>query len=825
MQKFFDYGIDLGTTNSCIAKPTDDNGFSVIENTADRMNVTPSAVSEDRRGRLFYGQRAYNSIDIDNVAIQFKRWMGTDTSKVFGSGREMNAIELSAEILKSLKRDAETRYGEAAQDVVITVPAAFSSLQCTATNEAAKAAGFRNVELLQEPIAAAIAYGVKPDAKDKYWMVFDYGGGTLDVAIVSTHDGRLSVVNCEGDNYCGGSDINQLMYDQIIKPRLEEEYDISNFSTGMIRNIVLSLEKCKIELSSAMESICEIFEIQDANGEDIEFEYTIKRQELENLIRDTVDNCIKIAKKAVEGSGVPQNKIDRILLVGGSTFIPLVRQKLKEAFADIPQDCSCDPMTVVAGGAAIYASSRIVEVADEAEQSDSEQPIIKAQYDAKSSEDSVNIIGTIENAQNYNLDKIKVDAVESENGGAIWTSGWIEFADRTIGYFDVDVMLNRKNGLNSFKFTVCDKKGTEIKCVNDTFAIRHNETVLKNSSAPVNNSVCILASNGEYNVLKPVIKKNTPLPAEFTEEFYTNKALIPENDDVLEINIYEGEEWDNPPANEWIHCVKIYAKDIGKTIPAGTKIEITMLQNESRINKFSGYIPDIDFVLDAKELGKTEYKALEDKMDEVHKYLQEVQATIRMLKQNGVDVDDFEKTLASYQNDYDGIYKLIGEDNDKVNLYMRGFYDFYSQVLQCERDHLSQFKNQDAREQIESIEDDIQQFGGSSEKSQLSDLKDSYSKAKNDEDKKCYLDEMNKLAFDTKTNNFEFLARFYLAVLAGDNADYTNGQQASYWKGEAESAISERNTPKLRNAVFKLLDLMVGTANGSATNILSDLRI
>ena len=824
MQKFFDFGIDLGTTNSCIARPTEDNSFQIVENTADRMNVTPSAVSEDKRGRLFYGQRAYNSIDVDNVAIQFKRWMGTETSKKFGSGREMNAVELSAEILKSLKRDAETRYSEAVHDVIITVPAAFSSLQCTATNEAAKAAGFRNVELLQEPIAAAIAYGVKPDAKDKYWMVFDYGGGTLDVAIISTHDGRLSVVNCEGDNYCGGSDINQLMYDNIIKPRLEEEYDISNFNAGMIRNIVLSLEKCKIELSSATESICEIFEIEDANGNDIEFEYTISRQELECIISDTVDNCVKIAKKALDDSGISEEKIDRILLVGGSTFIPLVRQRLKETF-NIKQDCSCDPMTVVAGGAAIYASSRIVEVEDENAELNNTQPIIKIQYDAKSSEEVVNIIGTIENATNVDLDKIKVDAVESESGGAIWTSGWVEFLDATVGYFDLDVILNRKNGLNSFKLTVCNKKGTEIKCSNDTFTIRHNDTILKNSSAPVNNSVCILASNGEYNILKPVIKKNTPLPAEFTEEFFTNKALIPENDDVLEVNIYEGEQWDNPPANEWIHCVKIYAKNIGKTIPAGTKIEITMYQNESRINKFAGYIPDIDFVLDSEELGKTEYKPLEDKMEEVYQYMQEVQVTIHTLEQNGVDVEEFKEKLETITGAYDDVYNLIGEDNDKVNLYMKDFYDFYSCVLQCEREHLVQFKNKDDREKIESFDNDIQQFGNSSQMDQLSNLKESYEKAKTDEDRAYYLDEMNKLSFEVKTNNFEFLAAFYSAVLAGYEVRYTNMQQASYWKSEAENAISERNTPKLRNAVFKLLDLMVNSAGNAAANALSDLRL
>ena len=179
MQKFFDCGIDLGTTNSCLAIPDNDHGFEIIENQADRMSVTPSAVLINGKGRMLIGQRAYNSQKVEDLAIQFKRQMGLDKTIHFASaGIEKTPEELSSEILRQLRADGENRLNHPIKNVVITVPAAFKTLQSEATNKAGKLAGFENIILLQEPIAAAVAYGAKPGSKDKHWMVFDYGEGT-----------------------------------------------------------------------------------------------------------------------------------------------------------------------------------------------------------------------------------------------------------------------------------------------------------------------------------------------------------------------------------------------------------------------------------------------------------------------------------------------------------------------------------------------------------------------------------------------------------------------------------------------------------------------
>ncbi|MBQ1947356.1 MAG: Hsp70 family protein, partial [Clostridia bacterium] len=487
MQKFFDCGIDLGTTNSCLAIPDDDHGFEIIENQADRMSVTPSAVLINGKGRMLIGQRAYNSQKVEDLAIQFKRQMGTNKMIPFASaGIEKAPEELSSEILKQLRNDAQTRLNKPVENVVITVPAAFKTLQSEATNKAGKLAGFKNIILLQEPIAAAVAYGAKPDAKDKHWMVFDYGGGTLDVAIVSTTDNRLTVENSEGDNYFGGSDIDRILFREIVvKKLIEAGYKVDGIfdettSAGksLVRKIQLDCEACKIELSSKEAALLEIFDIDDDNGEPIEFECEITREALEALIFETVDRSIRIAQKALDGAGITADKLDKILLVGGSTFIPLVRRRLEEVF-HVALDSSLNPMTVVAAGAAIYASTSVIDVEEEVELTSADHAVITLTYDPISSDETVNVIGKVTNICDIHLAKIKVDCAMSKDfSGVCWTSGWMDLLDRDTGVFDVDVLL-QKGVLNYFRVMASDNQGTEIVVENPYFEIKHNETVLK----------------------------------------------------------------------------------------------------------------------------------------------------------------------------------------------------------------------------------------------------------------------------------------------------------------------------------------------------------
>src|SRR6202165_4507663 len=227
MSKTVDYGIDLGTTNSCIAR-WEGGGVRVFQNN-DQMNVTPSAVHILKNGRVIVGRRGYAAIltDPDNVSIEFKRWIGQKDRKHFPAAqRELSAEELSAEVLKSLREDVRRQTGTNVTAAVITVPAAFGALQCEATARAAQLAGLEEAPLLQEPIAAAIGYGARPDVSNQRWLVFDLGGGTLDIAVVSTREGRLNVLEHRGDNLLGGKDIDRSIVEHVLLPALEDTYDL-----------------------------------------------------------------------------------------------------------------------------------------------------------------------------------------------------------------------------------------------------------------------------------------------------------------------------------------------------------------------------------------------------------------------------------------------------------------------------------------------------------------------------------------------------------------------------------------------------------------------
>lgn len=692
MQRFYDCGIDLGTTNSCLAIPDNDHGFEIIDNTADRMSVTPSAVLINGKGRMLIGQRAYNSQKVEDLAIQFKRQMGLSKMIPFASAKiEKMPEELSSEILKQLRSDAETRLNRPIENVVITVPAAFKTLQSEATNKAGKLAGFKNIILLQEPIAAAVAYGAKPDSKDKHWMVFDYGGGTLDVAIISTLDNRLTVENSEGDNYFGGSDIDRILFREVVLKKLKAEgyhvdelFDESTSSgKSLARKIQLDCERCKIELSNKDTAILEIFDIDDDEGEPIEFECEITRAELESLIADTIERSIVIAKKALAGADVKAEQLDKILLVGGSTFIHLVRQRLAEEFG-VPLDSSLNPMTVVAAGAAIYASTSVIDVEEEVELTSASNAIINLTYDPISSEETVNVIGKVANISDVSIAKVKIDcAINKDFSGVCWTSGWMELLDQYTGIFDVDVLL-QKGILNHFRVSACDSTGTEIVIENPYFDIKHNETVLKMSAPPATMSIGVQIRDPKtgYDVLYHVIKKNSPLPAQDDRTFKLSRDIDPMHDDCITIRIWEGENTQNPEANFPAGAITVQSSAMDRMIPKGTEIELTIVADENRNIRVSGYIPDFDFIIPEETLRAEAKVDLEERMDTVDKKIQQSEVSIQRLKDQGVDVSALEAELDQVKAGYDSAYGKVDSDEAAVNSYVEQFYDVESKCTE-----------------------------------------------------------------------------------------------------------------------------------------------
>ncbi len=838
MQKFFDCGIDLGTTNSCLAIPDDDHGFEIIENQADRMQVTPSAVLINGKGRMLIGQRAYNSQKVEDLAIQFKRAMGSNKMIQFASaGIQKSPEELSSEILKALRSDAETRLNRSIENVVITVPAAFKTLQSEATNKAGKLAGFKNIILLQEPVAAAVAYGAKPDSKDKHWMVFDYGGGTLDVAIISTTDNRLTVENSEGDNYFGGSDIDRLMFKEIILKKLvEDSYKVDNLldettSSGksLVRKIQLDCENCKIELSTKTSAIFELFDIDDDEGEPIEFECEITRKELESLISVTVERSIEIAKKALEGANIRADQLDKILLVGGSTFIPLVRQRLTEEF-HVELDSSLNPMTVVAAGAAIYASTSVIDVEEDVELTDVSHAIINLTYDPISSESMVNVIGKVANIEDVNISKIKIDCATSDDfSGVDWTSGWIELLDTETGIFDVDVLL-QAGKLNHFKVLACDEKGTDIVIENPLFDIKHNENVLKTSAptATMSIGVQIQDSKTGYDILYHLVKKNTPLPASGEQTFKLSRDFSPNTGECITIKIWEGENVANPEANYPAGEISVWASAmdrIGRIIPKGTEIDLTITEDEDRMIHVNGYIPDFEYEIPVHTLRAEAKVDLIKSMDKVDTRIQQSEVSLQHLKEQGVDVSELEDELEQVKAAYDDTYDLVDIDEKAVNGYVDAFNNIETKIIEQERKNQQTQKSSKEDAVVADAREQVQEWGDADAKATMEELEESYQMAQTEDEKAFVVQKMTNLGFLAMTSNFTWLRGFFMAVLAKPETTYTNPQKAEYWKSQGYQAIDNENTSQLRNVVFELLDLMTSSANQAISSFGADLTM
>ena len=253
-----DYGIDLGTTNSSIAVLAG-TVPEVVPN-KDGSVMTPSAIWFDKRGKQYVGKdaKARSLDDEENAAVEFKLRMGENWRKTFRrTGKQMLPEELSAEVLKSLKADVHTNKGEDIKAAVVTVPAAFELPQCEATRRAAVLAGFSLSPLLQEPVAAALAYGFQSASNKVFWLVYDFGGGTFDAAVIQVRDGVIQVVNQAGDNYLGGKNIDWDIVEKLLIPHLLRRRHLDDFNrtNSKWRSAIAKLKYCaeeaKIQVSSA----------------------------------------------------------------------------------------------------------------------------------------------------------------------------------------------------------------------------------------------------------------------------------------------------------------------------------------------------------------------------------------------------------------------------------------------------------------------------------------------------------------------------------------------------------------------------------------------
>ena len=367
-----DYGIDLGTTNSSVAVLVGTTA-EVVPNRYG-SSFTPSAVWFDKRGKLYVGQEAKARYidDEENTGVEFKLRMGEPWKKTFQrSGVALLPEEMSAEVLKSLRIDVQTNKGEDPRAAVVTVPAAFELPQCEATRRAAELAGLTLSPLLQEPVAAALAHGFQTASNKVFWLVYDFGGGTFDAAVIQVRDGVIQVVNHAGDNYLGGKNIDWDIVEKLLMPKLVSERPLAGFSRqnpkwlSALAKLKGKAEEAKIQVSRTqrpteiwIEDLC-----RDDRGETIDFTFELQPAELQRITAPWVARSISLCKLALHDKGLSGRDIEKVIMVGGSSLFSWLQEELARKLG-ARLDLSIDPMTVVARGAAVFAGTQRLDAPD-----------------------------------------------------------------------------------------------------------------------------------------------------------------------------------------------------------------------------------------------------------------------------------------------------------------------------------------------------------------------------------------------------------------------------------------------------------------------------
>ena len=355
-------GIDLGTTNSCVAVM--EGGEPVVIPNAEGNRTTPSVVAFSKNGERLVGQIAKRQAvtNPDNTVISIKRKMGT-AEKVKIEGAEFSPQEISAMILQKLKTDAENYLGQKVTQAVITVPAYFSDSQRQATKDAGKIAGLEVLRIINEPTAAALAFGMDKEDQDQKIMVYDLGGGTFDVSILDIGDGVFEVLATNGNTHLGGDDFDQRIIDYLISEfKKSNGIDLSTDKMAMQR-LKEAAEKAKIELSGMQQTQINLpFITADAQGPK-HLDVTLTRAKFEELIRDLVDATRVPVEQAMKDAGVTSADIHKVLLVGGSTRVPCVQEEVKKITGKDP-DKGINPDECVAIGASIQGGVLSGDVKD-----------------------------------------------------------------------------------------------------------------------------------------------------------------------------------------------------------------------------------------------------------------------------------------------------------------------------------------------------------------------------------------------------------------------------------------------------------------------------
>lgn len=816
-----DYGIDLGTTNSAIARM--DNGEITIikSDEATQTDTTPSCVHFNARKILFVGQKAYNMLSAEakkafkdfqanhksegrNTFIEFKRDMGTTIQyESSNANRSFSPEEFSSEVLKKLRsfvRDEEVN------SIVVTVPAMFKQHQIDATQKAAELAGFKYCELLQEPIAASIAYGLSSQKTNGYWLVFDFGGGTFDAALMKVSEGIMKVESTDGNNQLGGKNIDEAIVDHILLPALKKEFKIDNILSGngkqLLREALKKFaEELKIELSTKEEASVDIEDIGlDDDGEEILFYPKVSLQEFERVVEPIYQEAIDITKKIIEGKNLRGEDLTPVILVGGPTKSKTLQRMLKESLG-AKIDTSIDPMTAVAKGAAIFASTKANPIKGGVA---ADRIQISLKYPESSPETEVQL-GIKINRSSYSGKLPEKIFCQVDRGDKGWSSGKFEVVDDAE---IIDILLEEKK-VNRFNVTLFDEQGNILKCEPSYFQILPFQ--IANPTIPYD--ICIEAFNfGKgKQLLIPLdgLKKDTTLPAKGKNKFKTLTDIRPgESNDKIDIVVWQGKPNSRALYGDFVCQHTLTGSDVSGFLPKNSEIEIAIDIDSSRRVSMS---IDIPYLNDTIPVSFPDIK--QDAIDEVvlAKQIKDADLFLKNLEAefSSVDSENAEEKIQRLQELF---------DNGKGNPNTR------TQVMEELRKVMIELEAEQSKNEFPKTEAELEEaleyvrtvntrYGDNRTASSLSQLEEQARIIIKNENTKAAQDLISQLYSLAFSINFQQLGYLIGSIKYwDDNFDstaWTNRSKATQLMNEAkQNIVTNPSKTKLQQIVGELFSLL-----------------
>ena len=601
------YGIDLGTTNSAISHVTDGNSV-ILKNAATGSDTTPSCVAFTPRKAVKIGLDAINySSDArnrPNSFIEFKRTMGTE-KKYYSSNmdKDYSSEELSSEVLKYLKSFTQD---DKFKSVVITIPANFSVNQESATKKAGELAGFSQIYLLHEPMAAAYAYGVNEKISNGQVLIFDFGGGTFDICLFNVEDGDMVVKDNDGDIALGGKDIDNAIVNEILLKYIDENFKIVKLKSNdekfsLFKDRLKSIaEKMKIELSFSNEY--DVFDdaerflygFSDDEGSRFDFDLVVSSDELENVIGPIFKKAVDLTKEVLKRNNIAGDKLSSLLLVGGPTYSPILRKMIKNEICE--PDTSVNPMTVVAEGAAIFASTKDIrsDIVDDIK--DEKKIQIDCSYDPMTTDLTPSIPINI----NEERTEVTVDGKLFIN---VKRTGWESGNKEVNNIGEIFDLVLTKHQLNVFEIIMTNESGDVVQCEPNSISIRHGSGGVGGPVLARDFGIEVAGPAGK-GIFEPItgLEKGRSYPAEGEMTVETLTEIRAGSDDELVVNVYQGISHDSAgtrASNQiWVSNAVITGKDIPRLLPIKTELNLTLKVIESGTYKLEFEIPYLNEIIE-----------------------------------------------------------------------------------------------------------------------------------------------------------------------------------------------------------------------------------